>query len=122
MPVGSSGIKTPSPRMSAEKSPERRRMLFVTGEPVDGALVMPCGVSASCCCSRPLLNRRTVPAVKFLFGNARWSVHSCSVGFDGVGFDGNGAGLLRVTLTQVALMPFERFPKVNAEVKTMPGE
>src|SRR5438045_5411684 len=121
LPVGSSGIKTPLPRMSAEKSPLRRRMLFVTGLPVEGGLVTPCGLVASCCCNRPLLKRRTLPLVKLLFGKARLSVHSCSVGLLGVGLDGEGAGFARVATTSAAARPWDFGPKLKAEVKTMHG-
>src|SRR4051794_8248357 len=121
LPSGSSGIKTPLPRISAEKSPLLRKTLFVTGLPVEGGLVTPCGLVASCCCSRPLLKRRTLPLVKLLFGKERLSVHSCSVGLLGSGFDGDGAGFARVATTSAGVMPCDFGPKLKAEVKTTRG-
>src|SRR5436190_11086134 len=121
LPVGSSGIKTPLPRMSAEKSPLLRRTLFVTGLPVEGGLVTPWGLVASCCCNLPLLKRRTLPLVKLLFGKIRLNVQSCSFGLLGSGFDGDGAGFARVGTTSAAVKPCDFGPKVKAEVKTMPG-
>src|SRR2546429_7780475 len=97
--------------MSAEMSPERRRMLFVTGEPVEGGLVTPCGEVASCCCCRPLLKRSTLPLVKLFLGKLSVSVHSCSVGLLGVGFDGGGAGLLRGRATLGGGGPCGVFPE-----------
>src|ERR1700736_4860542 len=83
-------------------------------------LVRPCGVVASCCCWRPTLNRRMSPLVKLLSLKLKFSVHSCSVVLLGSGFDGAGAGLLRVWVTSAEFKP-TKSPKRNVEVKTMPG-
>src|SRR5205807_3024077 len=96
----------------------------VTPRPTTGAmtvfLVMPCGEVASCCCRRSTLNRKMLPETSLLSAKLKLAVHSCSVGLLGSGFDGAGAGLLRLNVTSAPVRPIE-LPVIYFEVNTMPG-
>src|SRR5437667_4509136 len=118
VPFGSSGMKTPSPRRSAEESCRNKVMLPAGVDTFE--TVRPVGVVASCCCSRPALKRKISPTVNELLAKLKFNVHSWSVGLLGFGLDGAAAGLLRVCVTSAELRPTES-PKRKVEVKTSPG-